>query len=398
MLSWLLGTLCTGPRNQPDKEQHGDFPYCSGPFAFAKQLGVSKSTAPHAGAAPLRIADYKCVYYMQFSPMRRLRHLKARFDDLVGNSDGILGHLQSVEEGVRLCEVLVPKLTDILDDTSAYKAKQLSWKLMAARFQRFAVPAEWSNSCIRDLEALALEQKGGFSFFPNKALSLSAVAEAFDVSPLEFSLAYCQWSSLPIDAAWVYSHQALLMSTASAFFEQHGFAMLLASLVREETSQLDLEPGQSGERPAKQQKKSNAPSGEVALRSKMPDLTAEPDGAHALQWEGSDGKVLSGRSATCVLCKRMSASGTNAVRTFGDVCLGTCFVVRKHVRCLGQAESAEHYRRRCLSQQGSKTWMQYFANIRCGSTFCGPTGSIHTEVIIDPSRLGANADAESENE
>ena len=114
------------------------------------------------------------------------------------------------------------------------------------------------------------------------------------MNPLEFSVAYCQWSSLPIHAAWVSSHQASLRSTASAFFEQHGFPMRPANLVKEVTSQL-----QPDERKAKQRKKSQASSGEVAL-SKMPDLSARPVGAHALQWEGSDGKLFSSKNAILV--------------------------------------------------------------------------------------------------
>ena len=254
------------------------------------------------------------------------------------------------------------------------------------------LPTEWSSSCVSDLEEVTPDQKHGFKFFPDKALSLSAVAETFDMNPLEFSVAYCQWSSLPIHAAWVSSHQASLRSTASAFFEQHGFPMRPANLVKEVTSQL-----QPDERKAKQRKKSQASSGEVAL-SKMPDLSARPVGAHALQWEGSDGKLFSSKNATCVLCRRISASGTNVINTFGEVLPGTCFAVNKQVPCLGQAENAEHYRRRYFSLQGSKSWLRYFATCRCGSSFCGPTGSIQTEFIIDPSKLGAHADADSENE
>ena len=135
MLSWFLGTLCTGPRNEPDQQQHGDLPYCTGPIAFAKQLGVIRSTAPHAGAAPLRIADYKGGYYMTLEPMRCLRDLKVCFEGLAGSA-GILGPFQSVEEGFRVWKALVPNLIDILFDTSGYKAKQLSRKLMAPRRNR----------------------------------------------------------------------------------------------------------------------------------------------------------------------------------------------------------------------------------------------------------------------
>ena len=379
ILAWFLSTFCIGPRDEADKDQHGDVAYCTGPTAFAKQLEVITSKSPHAGATPLSITDYRGIYYVTLDPLRCLRQLKACFEDVAGNSDGVLGAFQSVEEGFRVWQALVPKLINILHETDAYKAKQLSRKLMKPRFQRFAKPNEWSKVCIRDLEAVTPDQKRGFSCFPDKAVRLSAVAGTFRMNPLDFSLAYCQWSDLPIDATWVCSNAMLLRSTASHFHEQHGFALRPANLVQKVLSQLEPQPAQPVEKPAKKRKTPEADCKEGAL-SKTPDLEARPVGAHALQWSGPP-SVFSGQNVTCVLCKRVAASGTNVNKTFGEVSPGTCFAVLKGLPCLGQPENAEHYRRRSRSLQGSKTWLKFFASCECGSAFCGPNGTIQTEFV-----------------
>ena len=112
-------------------------------------------------------------------------------------------------------------------------------------------------------------------------------------------------------------------------------------------------------------------------RKKTKSKVEAPPGTHVLSWDG-DGAACSGTNVKCERCERTCAFGTAIVKCFGKF-EEPNFAVHDEVPCLGHPESREHYKRCLFAHRGLPNAVAFFRLCTCGSSFCGPGGSLQSD-------------------